>query len=230
MSTLGECQPHFIRCVKPNPASQPGSLDPSYVLEQLRAGGVLEAVRIACAGFPTRKAYMPFAQRYAILLGDKKVNEMGLPVTEPGFIDWYSISDEQITDMVKRVLYNAGLDGWQVGKTRVFLRSGQLAHLEGARTRILSAAALRIQAAWRGHLARSELEKSKQAAALIQATWKGVLARRHYQQVRKDAAAVKVQSAWKMYTARTAFLRNRTYVIFVVYYIETVYTCVAIIN
>ena len=30
---------------------------PEYALEQLRAGGVLEAVRIASAGFPTRKAF-----------------------------------------------------------------------------------------------------------------------------------------------------------------------------
>ena len=45
------------RCIKPNPESRPGSLTPPYVLEQLRAGGVLEAVRIASAGFPTRKAF-----------------------------------------------------------------------------------------------------------------------------------------------------------------------------
>ena len=57
MGTLKECQPHFIRCIKPNPQSQPGQLAPPYVLEQLRAGGVLEAVRIACAGFPTRKLF-----------------------------------------------------------------------------------------------------------------------------------------------------------------------------
>lgn len=47
----------FCRCIKPNPESRPGSLTPPYVLEQLRAGGVLEAVRIASAGFPTRKAF-----------------------------------------------------------------------------------------------------------------------------------------------------------------------------
>jgi len=57
MGTLNQCAPHYIRCVKPNPESRPGSLAPEYVLEQLRAGGVLEAVRIACAGFPTRKAF-----------------------------------------------------------------------------------------------------------------------------------------------------------------------------
>lgn len=60
MGALSQCQPHFIRCIKPNPESRPGSLNPEYALDQLRAGGVLEAVRIACAGFPTRKAFRYF--------------------------------------------------------------------------------------------------------------------------------------------------------------------------
>ena len=38
------------RCIKPNPPGLPGRWDAGMVLEQLRAGGVLEAVRIACAG------------------------------------------------------------------------------------------------------------------------------------------------------------------------------------
>lgn len=38
------------RCIKPNPGGAPGQWDSAMALEQLRAGGVLEAVRIACAG------------------------------------------------------------------------------------------------------------------------------------------------------------------------------------
>ena len=75
MGTLVQCQPHFIRCIKPNPQSQPGQLDPEYVLEQLRAGGVLEAVRIACAGFPTRKLF-----RWALL------SSTGCSVLMPGYL------------------------------------------------------------------------------------------------------------------------------------------------
>ena len=37
----------------------------------------------------------------------------------------------------------------QIGKTRVFLRAGQLAQLEGARGRRLTSSALIIQAAFR---------------------------------------------------------------------------------
>lgn len=36
----------------------------------------------------------------------------------------------QLADVCKRILYSAGLEGWQLGRTRVFLRAGQLAQLE----------------------------------------------------------------------------------------------------
>ena len=106
MDTLGQCQPHYIRCIKPNPQSRPGSLAPDYVLEQLRAGGVLEAVRIACAGFPTRKPFLPFVQRYALLLavaagggGKAAADPYGLgalPLTRGGCVDWYALSSAQV--------------------------------------------------------------------------------------------------------------------------------------
>lgn len=36
----------------------------------------------------------------------------------------------QSADLAKRILYASQLDGWQLGKSRVFLRAGQLAQLE----------------------------------------------------------------------------------------------------
>lgn len=110
------------RCIKPNPESQPGSLTPNYVLEQLRAGGVLEAVRIACAGFPTRKPFRPFAIRYNILLASGKGAYRHL--------DPETLRDEEAADISRKVLQAVKIIGWQMGKTRVFLRAGQLAQLE----------------------------------------------------------------------------------------------------
>lgn len=115
--TLGKC-----RCIKPNPESQPGSLTPNYVLEQLRAGGVLEAVRIACAGFPTRKAFRPFAIRYNILLASGRGAYRHL--------DPETLQDDEAADISRKVLQAVKIMGWQLGKTRVFLRAGQLAQLE----------------------------------------------------------------------------------------------------
>jgi len=50
MVALQSMQPHYVRCIKPNADSVPGKLDRQYVLQQLRCGGVMEAVRISCAG------------------------------------------------------------------------------------------------------------------------------------------------------------------------------------
>eukprot|EP00887_Chlorella_sp_A99_P002927 scaffold24.g2927.t1 len=207
MATLGQCQPHYIRCIKPNPQSQPGSLQPQYVLEQLRAGGVLEAVRIACAGFPTRKPMLQFAQRYALLLGAKDI--ASLPQTRRGFVDFYALSDQQVADIVRRVLSASRMEGWQLGRTRAFLRAGQLAQLEGSRGRRLAAAAVRIQAAFRGLHARRELRAVRSAAVRIQSAWRGHRARALAAELRRQAAATRVQTTWRMHRARRAFVRAR---------------------
>ena len=68
VARLDECSPHFIRCVKPNAELRPGEFDHSLVLQQLRCCGVLEVVRIAKAGFPTRFARHEFAERFGFLL------------------------------------------------------------------------------------------------------------------------------------------------------------------
>jgi myosin-5 len=209
MNTLGECQPHFIRCIKPNSASLPGSLAPPYVLEQLRAGGVLEAVRIACAGFPTRKPFLPFAQRFASLLGASKLQELGLPRTSTGFVDWYAASEGQIAEVVKRIMKISGIDGWQMGHTRVFLRAGQLAQLEGSRGRLLAIAAVKVQAAWRALEARRQLARARDAAKRIQKAWRDYVEAKEAARLKREAAAVRVQAAWKRHAARKAYIHHK---------------------
>lgn len=50
MTLLNQLEPHYVRCIKPNPGSKPLLLDDMYALHQLKCGGVMEAVRISCAG------------------------------------------------------------------------------------------------------------------------------------------------------------------------------------
>jgi hypothetical protein len=50
MSQLQAVQPHYVRCIKPNTSSEPGAFDQAYVLQQLKCGGIMEAVRVCCAG------------------------------------------------------------------------------------------------------------------------------------------------------------------------------------
>lgn len=40
------------------------------------------------------------------------------------------IATKQVAELGRRILYATQLEGWQLGKSRVFLRAGQLAQLE----------------------------------------------------------------------------------------------------
>lgn len=63
MDTLSITNVHYIRCIKPNEQKEAWRFTPQQVLSQLRACGVLETIRISCAGYPTRWTYEEFAER-----------------------------------------------------------------------------------------------------------------------------------------------------------------------
>ncbi len=48
--------------------------DAKRAVEQLRACGVLETVRISAAGYPSRWTYQEFFQRYRMLVSSKQIN------------------------------------------------------------------------------------------------------------------------------------------------------------
>ena len=68
MTKIESTQPHYIRCLKPNDAAKPNMLTRRRLTEQLRYGGVLEAVRVARMGFPVRLDHVHFFQHYRMLL------------------------------------------------------------------------------------------------------------------------------------------------------------------
>lgn len=63
MDTINNTNVHYIRCIKPNEAKKAWQLEPQQVLSQLRACGVLETIRISCAGYPSRWTFAEFAER-----------------------------------------------------------------------------------------------------------------------------------------------------------------------
>lgn len=68
INSVETTDPHYIRCLKPNDAAKPKLLTRRRLTEQLRYGGVLEAVRVARAGYPVRMVHQEFFRRYRMLL------------------------------------------------------------------------------------------------------------------------------------------------------------------
>jgi myosin heavy subunit len=64
---IDETSPHYVRCLKPNDILVPEVFDTAIVADQLRCGGILEAVRVARAGFTQHYLHTDFLRRYRTL-------------------------------------------------------------------------------------------------------------------------------------------------------------------
>jgi len=59
--------PHYVRCLKPNDQLIPDHFHRAAVAEQLSCGGILEAVRVARAGYSNHYSHEDFVRRYRCL-------------------------------------------------------------------------------------------------------------------------------------------------------------------
>ncbi|KAL2488045.1 Myosin-6 [Forsythia ovata] len=187
LETLSATEPHYIRCVKPNNLLKPAIFENHNVLQQLRCGGVMEAIRISCAGYPTKKPFYEFVDRFGILS----------PEVLAG-------STDEVT-VCKRLLEKVGLEGYQIGKTKVFLRAGQMAELDARRTEVLGRSASIIQRKIRSHMAQKSFILLRRSAIQIQSVCRGELTRQVYEGMRREVSCLRIQRDLRMHLARKAY-------------------------
>ena len=70
---LEQTQPHYIRCIKPNPKKAPNALAAGDVLKQLRYSGMMEAIRIRREGYALREDHSSFYNRFSVLLTEEEL-------------------------------------------------------------------------------------------------------------------------------------------------------------
>ena len=197
MNTINSTDVHYIRCIKPNEGKEAWTFEGPMVLSQLRACGVLETVRISCAGYPTRWTYEEFALRYYMLI----------PSTQ-----WTTEIREMANAILNKALGHAkndGTDKYQLGLTKIFFRAGMLAFLENLRTNRLNEAAIMIQKNLRARYYRRRFLEAVDAVKAFQAFARGVVARQRAEEARQQKGATTIQRMWKGQKERKRFLRIR---------------------
>merc|ERR1712088_824397 len=121
MSTLHNCEPHFVRCLVPNTHKKPGEVEPPLIMHQLTCNGVLEGIRICMRGFPNRMLYPDFKLRYSCL----------------GQAEIASSSDNKtaVWALMDKIAFDR--ERYRLGHTLVFFRAGALAGLEETRDELV---------------------------------------------------------------------------------------------
>ena len=181
LGTLKATQCHYIRCIKPNAGMLPDAFAGKYVLQQLKACGIIETIHISAAGYPSRWSFKEFVERYAMLLGEEEggVEEGGAPRAKRR-PDERDNGPEDPRPQCQRIFERLGISGesFQLGKSRVFMRIGQISRLENLRTDLMTTSLGMISKAWRASSHRKEVTRKLGTVKGLQIAVKNRLALR----------------------------------------------------
>lgn len=168
MRTLCNCQPFFIRCIKPNEFKKPMMFDRGLCCRQLRYSGMMETIRIRRAGYPIRHSFKDFVERYRFLI--------------PGIPPSHKTDCKLATARICQAAL--GKSDYQLGSTKVFLKDAHDLFLEQERDRVLTRNIVVLQKNIRGWVYRRRYQRMRTAAMIIQKYWSGWAQRRRYLRMR----------------------------------------------
>jgi myosin-5 len=225
--------PHYIRCLKPNDAAKPKLLTRKRLTEQLRYGGVLEAVRVARMGYPVRLDHAGFFKRYRMLLPSVPEEKLAWSMEDEDpqklcvkFLDIlleegakplvYENADGTITRAKKirmaqrqpEPMVFAKTDV-QLGKTKVFMRKGPHDLLESHRVFHQSASSTLIQSWMKGMQQRRRYLIMADAALDIQRWYRGCMGRARWWRLREAQAGQLLTNNFRMQVVRIKYNRSR---------------------
>ncbi|RLN91499.1 hypothetical protein BBJ28_00021197 [Nothophytophthora sp. Chile5] len=170
MVELKATAPSFVRCVKPNNLRFPQGWNAELILNQLIYLGVMETVRIRRSGFPVRRLFGEFHEKYQILTRN-------VPKAKRS-----SMTDKDFCAVILRLIPR---ENWQMGHKKVFLRDSQLRILDNEARKITHEAATVIQKHVRCRQQRRKYLDMREKVICIQSMARMYAAKRHYQLMRR---------------------------------------------
>lgn len=193
MRTLGNCQPFFVRCIKPNDFKKPLMFDRNLCCRQLRYSGMMETIRIRRAGYPIRHNFEDFVDRYRLLaVGILPSQKENCRVAS--------------TKILQTVLKDAD---YQLGKTKVFLKDAQDVFLEQQRELVMTKKILIIQKTVRSWHVRRKFVMMRHGVIAIQRAWRAHETKRRFMKMRYGYMRLQALSRSRILAYHYSSLRSR---------------------
>ncbi|XP_074025631.1 STKc_myosinIII_N_like and MYSc_Myo21 domain-containing protein ninaC isoform X2 [Leptinotarsa decemlineata] len=172
---------HFVRCIRTDLKGAPGSFRRELVKQQIRAMAVVETAKTRQQGYPHRISFSEFLRRYKFLAFDFDENV------------------EITRDNCRLLLIRLKMEGWALGRTKVFLKY----HNEEFLSRLYETQVkkiIKIQSILRGFLVHCRL--AKQVKEEQKECIEEIKKRRRSSVMTEDEAAEIIQKAYKKKTKR----------------------------
>jgi myosin-5 len=162
MNIINNTDCHYIRCIKPNDTKSPNTFWSSRIIEQLKCGGVFEAIKISKTGYPNKLNFDSFINRYSILqyiyylyphISIKSINKHHTQLNKNlnKHLDKNLVKNINnilsiICETLSKVDYDYNFDDkYKIGKDKIFFKVGIIPSLEEYRKQIINKSANSIQ-------------------------------------------------------------------------------------
>jgi len=183
-------EPHFVRCIKPNPQNVHGIFSRRAVVEQLRYQGVLQAIEVSRAGFPLRLPHRRAVLEYRCLVHPPVRLQVEVQLARGKF----KAAAEALFKGLESDSLGLPAHSWAVGNTLVFFRRHAVTVLAASLWRKRGEAATRAQSRWRAYRQRLSFAKVRVATIKLQIVARCCAARRELETRRRWRAALRIQS------------------------------------
>uniref|UniRef100_A0A3P9JVP6 Myosin IXAa n=1 Tax=Oryzias latipes TaxID=8090 RepID=A0A3P9JVP6_ORYLA len=185
METLGQSEPYFVKCIRSN-ADKVLCRNPIFIERHLESIMNFSKHRLL-------SVLKDFVHHFHVLL-------------PPGV----SVARESIQECLGQL--DLQPEGYQVGKTKVFLREAQRQQLQASLHREVLLRIVMLQRRFRARLERKQFVRMREAASCIQKWWRShrpVEQEDYCDPVLQEGAALCLQTHWRGYRARQRFRRWR---------------------
>ena len=190
MELVSRTTPSFIRCIKPNNSNDPHEFNAEVVFEQLRYGGVVQAVQISRSGYPVRVKLDEFSKEFRFLVPKK---------TE-------ILNRKKIAE---NILSTSSLHA-VVGTSKVFFKQIAWDQLNQLREKRRLESILKIQSIFRMFIEKSKFNLLKKRLVSAQSIIRTALVVR---QVTRNQCATKIQAAFFAFIVRRFFKHVKSCVV-----------------
>ncbi|XP_012289083.1 neither inactivation nor afterpotential protein C [Orussus abietinus] len=173
---------HFVRCIRADLEGSPRGFYKEVVRQQIRALAVLDTAKARQRGYPYRIPFQEFLRRYKFLAFDFDENV------------------ELTKDNCRLLLIRLKMEGWIIGKTKVFLKyynEEYLSRLYETQVKKI----VKVQCMLRAFLARKCMA-SKVVKVKKEVVKQASMQRQKSREMSQDEAALVLQKAYRGHTTR----------------------------
>ncbi|XP_043288364.1 neither inactivation nor afterpotential protein C isoform X2 [Venturia canescens] len=172
---------HFVRCIRADLEGKPKGFYREVVKQQIRALAILDTAKARQRGYPHRIPFQEFLRRYKFLAFDFDENV------------------DMTKDNCRLLLIRLKMEGWVIGKTKVFLKyynEEYLSRLYETQVKKI----VKVQCMLRAFLARKATKSTK--AVKKELAKKASIQRTATQDISDEQAAVMIQKAYRGHAVR----------------------------